>query len=67
MSYGVVEANRRPLKSREWGFAQRLTKRLADLGCTPNGISTARMVFAILAGIAFVMTEHTNGGAQRVY
>ena len=65
MSHEVDEANRRPLKSRDWGFAQRLTKKLADLGCTPNGISMAGMVFALLAGGAFVMTSQTTGGVQR--
>ena len=65
MSHEVDEANRRPLKSREWSFAQRLTKKLADVGCTPNGISVAGMVFALLAGIAFVMTSSTSGEGQR--
>ena len=66
MSYQVDEANRRPIKSRRWPFAQRLTHKLASLGVTPNAISTAGMFVAILAGLAFAFTSRTNDSTARI-
>ena len=48
--------NRRPLKTRGWVFFQRLAKRLADAGVTPNAISLSSILFACLAGAAFAAT-----------
>ena len=45
--------NRRPLASRQTGWAQRMAARLAGTRITPNQISQAGMVAALLAGLAF--------------
>lgn len=45
--------NRRPLASRQAGWAAALTKRLAATSITPNQISIASMVAAAIAGAAF--------------
>jgi phosphatidylglycerophosphate synthase len=45
--------NRRPLASRQSGWAAALTRKLAATSVTPNQISIASMVFAGLAGVAF--------------
>jgi phosphatidylglycerophosphate synthase len=46
-------ADRRPLKSRDTGWAQGIARRLAGTSVTPNRISQASMGFAALAGVAF--------------
>ena len=45
--------NRRPLASRQTGWAAALTRWLAGTSITPNQISIAGMVFAAIAGAAF--------------
>lgn len=45
--------NRRPLKSRNTRWADRLTQMAIEKGFTPNGISQASMGFAVAAGAAF--------------
>ncbi len=45
--------NRRPLASRQTGWAAALTRWLAGTSITPNQISIASMVFAAIAGAAF--------------
>lgn len=45
--------NRRPLASRQTGWAAALTKRLAATSITPNQISIASIVAAAIAGAAF--------------
>lgn len=45
--------NRRPLKSRQTGWAAKITTWLTTSGVTPNQISLASMVCALLAGLAF--------------
>lgn len=50
--------DRRPIASRDTGWAQALTRMLAGQQITPNQISLASMGFAVLAGLAFY------GGAQ---
>ncbi|MCU0855835.1 MAG: CDP-alcohol phosphatidyltransferase family protein [Rhodobacteraceae bacterium] len=45
-------ADRRPLKSRDTGWAQGIARRLAVTSVTPNRISQASMGFAALAGVA---------------
>ena len=47
--------NRRPLKSRASGAAQKLARWLSSTSITPNQISIASMGFAALAGAAFYM------------
>lgn len=45
--------SRRPLASRQTGWAQALSRRLAATAITPNQISWAGMGFALIAGLAF--------------
>lgn len=52
------QADRRPLKSRQWQFSHTLTHWLAARGVTPNGISVAGMFFGIAAGCALAATAH---------
>lgn len=47
------DSNRRPLASRQTGWAAALTRWLAATSITPNQISIFSMVFAGLAGLAF--------------
>lgn len=54
--------NRRPLASRDTGWAKTLTRWLAASPVTPNQISMASMGFAALAGLAFWQA----GGAEGV-
>ncbi len=44
--------DRRPLASRDTGWARALTRRLAETQITPNQISLASMGFALLAALA---------------
>lgn len=46
-------ANRRPLASRQSGWATGIARRLAATRITPNQISIAGMGFALIAGAAF--------------
>ncbi len=45
--------DRRPIASRNTGWAKRLTAKLAQTKITPNQISMASMIAAALAGLAF--------------
>jgi len=51
-----LEDNRRPLASRQTGWAQRTTTLLAKTGITPNQISIGSMIAAALAGTAFALS-----------
>ncbi len=53
--------NRRQLKSRDTGWAQAITRRLAETEITPNQISIASVGFAALAGLCFAATALTDG------
>lgn len=57
--------NRRPLASRQTGWAATVTRWLAGTSVTPNQISQAGMVAALLAGAAF-WGAGSAGGATRV-
>jgi phosphatidylglycerophosphate synthase len=57
--------SRRPLKTRDWSFFQKLAAGLALSGVTPNAISFASIVFGGLAGGAFVATAWVSGTPQR--
>ena len=56
---------RRPIRSRDARWAQRIAERLIRLGASPNGISLFGMVAASAAGIAFAATSHAEGAPQR--
>lgn len=49
----VQDDNRRPLASRDTGWARSVARRLSDAAITPNQISMASMAMAAVAGAAF--------------
>ncbi|WBU62072.1 CDP-alcohol phosphatidyltransferase family protein [Paracoccus albus] len=53
--------NRRPLASRQTGWANRIATWLASTRITPNQISQAGMVTALLAGACFWASGSTGG------
>lgn len=52
--------DRRPINSRQTNWARRIAQALADRNVSANAISVFGMVAAILAGIAFAMTDITD-------
>lgn len=54
-------SNRRPLASRDTGWARGITRMLVRTSITPNQISFASMVFAALAGICFWQAGSAEG------
>lgn len=57
---------RRPLKSRQSPFFQKLAARLAKAGATPNSISFFSFVFGAAAGLAFAVTSCTPPWLARI-
>ena len=55
--------DRRPLKTRSVRIFQTLAARLATAGVTPNGISIASVVFAMLGACGFLITGWSTDGA----
>lgn len=53
--------NRRPLASRDTGWARTLTRRIAATSITPNQISMASMAFAALSGAGFFLAGDAEG------
>ncbi|CTQ49258.1 CDP-alcohol phosphatidyltransferase family protein [Jannaschia donghaensis] len=53
--------NRRPLTSRDTGWARGITRWLAGTGITPNQISAASVGFAAFAGACFAGVALTEG------
>ncbi|WP_179381115.1 CDP-alcohol phosphatidyltransferase family protein [Jannaschia marina] len=60
------QTNRRPLGSRDTGWARAATRRLAASGVTPNQISAASVGAAALAGLLFAAVAVTAGWLQVV-
>ncbi len=56
--------DRRPIASRNTGWAHRLTRVLAGRNITPNQISIASMGFAALAGAAFYVGAGADGAPR---
>lgn len=56
--------NRRPLASRQTGWAAAATRRLAATGITPNAISMMGMVAALASGLCFWAAGGTDGLAR---
>lgn len=54
-------SNRRPLASRNTGWAQRLSNRLAATSVTPNQISMAGMGAALVSGLCFWTVGYVDG------
>lgn len=59
--------NRRPLKSRNTRWAERMTSTLASAGVTPNQISIASMVAALGAGSAFWLAGKLSADTQDLW
>ncbi len=57
---------RRPLKTRQRGWAQALARILTRAGVAPNAISLASLVFAIAAGLCLAWTARAEGLARPV-
>ncbi|WP_377844764.1 CDP-alcohol phosphatidyltransferase family protein [Bosea sp. UC22_33] len=58
------DENRRPLASRESGWARAVARKLSTASVTPNQISMASMVMAAIAGIAFWQAGTATGGSR---
>lgn len=54
----TASGDRRPLASRQTGWAATLTRALLRTPITPNGVSCAGMVFATIGAIAFANAGH---------
>jgi len=54
--------DRRPLASRETGWARTMAAWLTAAGAAPNAISIAGMGFGVTAGVAFALTRATPAG-----
>jgi len=57
-------ANRRPLASRDTGWARSTTRWLAATSVTPNQISMASIAAAAVAGTCFWLAGQADGGAR---
>lgn len=60
----TTEGDRRPLASRDSGWARAAARRLTATRITPNQISMASMVMAAIAGIAFWRAGEAAGGTR---
>lgn len=58
MADAELDATRRPLNSRKWGWTNRFAARLARAGVAPNHISLFSIVFAAFAAAALVGTRY---------
>ena len=58
------DENRRPLASRDSGWARTIARRLSTASVAPNQISMASMAMAAVAGIAFWQAGAATGGAR---
>lgn len=56
--------DRRPLSSRDTGWARAIARRLSDSGVTPNQISMASMAMAACAGAAFWLAGSAASGPR---
>lgn len=56
--------NRRPLNSRDTGWARAVTRWLAASNVTPNRISAMSVVFAAAAGLGFAGVAWTEGAVR---
>jgi len=56
--------NRRPLKSRDTGWARRFAAVVARLGVTPDEVSAASMAFAALGALLFVFAGVSTPGVR---
>ena len=61
---GAGVPGRRPLASRDAGWAQALARRLAATSVTPNAISMASVGCAAIACLAFAGVAHADGAGR---
>ncbi len=61
------DSNRRPLASRETGWARGISRRLAATSITPNQISAASIVAAAIAGICFWLSGQAETSARAAF
>jgi phosphatidylglycerophosphate synthase len=60
MNQMKANIERRPIAARSWRFSQVITQWLIRCHASPNAISVAGMVFALLAGIIFAFTDQSK-------
>ncbi|MFC5394332.1 CDP-alcohol phosphatidyltransferase family protein [Bosea vestrisii] len=60
------DSDRRPLSSRDTGWARAIAHRLSATGITPNQISMASMAMAAIAGAAFWLAGSAASGPRIV-
>lgn len=60
----INEKDRRPLASRDTGWAHTITRWLAKTAITPNQISIASMFAAGICGVAFCFAAQTDGNLR---
>lgn len=60
----VQDENRRPLASRNSGWARTVARRLSAASITPNQISMASMAMAAVAGACFWLAGTANPGSR---
>ncbi len=58
------DSDRRPLASRDTGWARGIARRLSASGITPNQISMASMAMAAIAGTAFWLAGSATPGTR---
>jgi len=58
------DENRRPLASRDSGWARAIARKLSTASVTPNQISMASMIMAAVAGVAFWQAGAATSGAR---
>jgi phosphatidylglycerophosphate synthase len=58
------DSDRRPLASRDTGWARGIARRLGASGVTPNQISMASMAMAAVAGATFWLAGSANSGSR---
>jgi phosphatidylglycerophosphate synthase len=58
------DENRRPLASRDSGWARTIARKLSTASVTPNQISMASMLMAAVAGVAFWQAGMATGGSR---
>ncbi len=59
--------NRRPLKSRDTGWARSAAAALARLGMSPDAVSAGSLVFALIGCVAFVAAGPAIGAGRATF
>ena len=64
---GYSSGDRRPIATRDLAISQRLAAWLADRGVTPNAISIAGMIAAMLGGLAMGLTSIADAWTRSLW